>query len=80
MDYRRQKTQGAMMTPSHCHERALRYEFDVEGHTIQRCGALDRTWVFNGTPQIIHKEGRKLCPHYGGKCPALKEVNSARVL
>lgn len=46
---------------------ALKYEFDKDGHTIARCGALDRYWG----DEIIHKDGRRLCPHYGGKCPGL---------
>jgi len=42
------------MQRSRCTEGFLKYEFDVEGHTVAKC-----------------KEGRKTCPHYGGKCPAL---------
>ena len=52
-----------------CLEGFLKYEFDDDGHTVLRCGSGDRYW--NG--ELIHKEGRKLCPHYSGKCPALQE-------
>lgn len=60
------------MQRSRCAEGFLKYEFDVEGHTVARCGAKDRYAEIRGMGNVlVHKEGRKICPHYGGKCPAL---------
>lgn len=44
-----------------CYGNYLRYEFDVDGKTIPKCDA----------PRDGYSgKGRKICPHYGGKCPA----------
>jgi hypothetical protein len=62
--------------PSRCTQKFLKYEFDVDGHTVARCGSGDRYMEIRGIGNVlIHREGRKMCPHYGGKCPALVGVD-----
>jgi hypothetical protein len=48
---------------SGCNSNSLEYIFDVEGHTRIVC-------TYDKRP-ISYEKGRKLCPHYGGKCPAV---------
>ena len=45
-----------------CYGDYLKYEFDVDGNTVPKCTAAF---------EDCRTDGRKICPHYSGKCPAI---------